>query len=212
MTGADLRTLYTVLTTHPAEIVVIRHAESEKNLRAIHGGAGEPLTPEGRRSIHQLMRNRELESIYGSRILASPAVQIVQTASAFASLLGSQIVIDERLRGIDMGVLTGQHSDDQSAETQDLVGRWACGRLPISGLHVSGMEAPDAFARRIAEGLTSHLSTSAAPCLWVGSRSTMILMWNILKFRGRLSWNSYFARQFGNLEYLRVGGQGDSQS
>lgn len=111
-----------------------------------------------------------------------------------------------------MGVLTGQHSDDQSRETQDLLGQWACGRLPIAGLHVSGMEAPDAFAQRIAEGLTSHLSTSSAPCLWVGSRSTMILMWNILKFHGRLSWDSYFARQFGNLEYLRIGGQRGSQS
>lgn len=61
MTGADLRTLYTVLTTHPAEIVAIRHAESEKNLRAIHGGAGEPLTPKGRRSIPNLVRNQEFE-------------------------------------------------------------------------------------------------------------------------------------------------------
>lgn len=83
------------------DIIMIRHGETEDNLRRIFSRDDTKLTVKGRLQIINtkgLLKDYEYEDVY-----CSPLIRALETKN----LLGLDAIIEERIREIDFGAFTG---------------------------------------------------------------------------------------------------------
>lgn len=138
---------------------LVRHAECEKNLIGIPGGAGAPLTARGVAQA-KCIASKLGELIGGQPLLvACPAIQTVATAEIIGGHLGLSPSQDQLLASIHLGELTGVRIDEarerypESSQSMDL---WRAGALEIADLTIRGMEEPWEFYRRGAQFLLRY--------------------------------------------------------
>lgn len=178
-----------------APLLVVRHGESEKNVRGEHGGVGASLTACGVETVRRLAAQRSGRYTSSSRVLTSGSVQTLETARIFAEAIGARVTVEHELRGISLGQIDGL-SDTQIQERFPLVHSrfvaWSRGEIPISKLSLPGGEDFDAFATRVRAALRTAVA-SGDPTVWVGSRSTLILLWNLARTDDEISQDTYFA-------------------
>lgn len=110
------------------KIYLLRHGESELNVqRTFAGRSADPaLSATGREEATQ--QAAALEDIAFTAIYASPLQRARQTANFVAEQRELEIVIDDRLREVDVGRLDGlEIRDDNLAYYRDIVRAWGEG-------------------------------------------------------------------------------------
>lgn len=164
-------------------IVLVRHAESVKNLGDIHGGKGMQLTPKGREQCAILVGKMKSWGINKDNavLLFSESVQTKETAELIEKQMGMP---SEPIKGgatINLGVASGLSNDEvkhRFPEVYNNLVKWRNKEIEIADLHIPGMESAEGFFNR---GLTI-LSSVRENCynIFVVTTSLFILLANIL--------------------------------
>lgn len=125
----------------PAErVVLIRHGESEWNATGRwqgHGGVG--LSPLGRSQAAvtaEFLAEHELDV---GLVVSSDLPRVTETAEPAAQTLGRDVVLDRRLREIDVGWWSGLTTEDIVARDPDGYAAFRAGRdIPRGGAETDG--------------------------------------------------------------------------
>jgi hypothetical protein len=129
----------------------------------------------------------------------------MECAEVIAEEAATTWVSSARLSGIHLGCLAGLSEDliaKQFPEEHALLMRWEAGRIPINQLTIPGMEEPEQFADRVLVRLMKGWSKPGL--VFIGTRSTMILMWNVVKSQGNLRFDRYYSCKWRYGEALIV--------
>lgn len=102
-------------------VYYVRHGENRANLTGelSHRVVDHPLTALGRRQASMVAEALAAVPVSGP-VVTSPLHRATQTAAVTADRLGVPVVVDERLREVDVGVLDGR-SDAQARQTYDTI-------------------------------------------------------------------------------------------
>jgi len=146
------------------QVYLVRHGETQWNAeRRIQGQSDSPLTAKGEMQAVQV---GERVRTYGiTHVIASDLGRTQRTAQIIADACGCDIILDARLRELDMGVLEQRHLDSLSAQEEE----WR--RLVVNG-------TPDG---RIPEGesmqeLSERMRAGLAACLDLPAGSRPLLV------------------------------------
>ena len=162
----------------PNKIILLRHAQSVKNLKHIHGGQGEDLTALGTtqaKAIAALLRSISLEK--NLRIFASTSFHTRDTAQIIAGELGIEVEKPFSFKPLYLGIADGiseQRLEEISPQTSILFYRWRNREIDIKQLKVEGMEPYIDFWNR-AQKLLSEFPQDSNNLL-VCSNSLMIVL------------------------------------
>lgn len=177
----------------PRKIILIRHAESYKNLNHIHGGKGEELTLTGisqSKAVARMLKdNLSVDSL---KIFAPTSAHARETAKIIADELNLSVERPLHLRPLDFGVADGLTEDELAAKypTIDaLFKQWRRREIDIKQLTITGMESPLSFWNRGVEFLNT-LSGDFDNVL-ICTNSLMILFANIMLGNHPVETNNY---------------------
>ncbi|MFI3162958.1 MAG: histidine phosphatase family protein [Bacillota bacterium] len=189
------------------EIVFIRHGESEKNIRNITGGEGEPLTSLGKEQAMLIARGELKKFIVGSetKFISSDFKQTIQTLSIIAQEFGREITIAEELVSAGMGVIAGlshKDIDELYPECATRLKQWRKTEIEAIDLNIPGMESPIAFYDRIME----YIMTLPGDFRYVicCTRSIMVLMANVLLKNSPYPGGGYHHVQIKNCDLIAM--------
>jgi isoleucyl-tRNA synthetase/bisphosphoglycerate-dependent phosphoglycerate mutase len=124
-----------------SKVTVIRHGQAEHNVGGFYQCTvpGVDLTETGRQQAKDaaaFLANQNVKVIY-----CSPLARTQQTAQAIADATGAEIVIDERLREIDVGEYEGKAFDRSDYALHALLRKKKLQEgAPESVFHLEGME------------------------------------------------------------------------
>jgi probable phosphoglycerate mutase len=128
-------------------IVLVRHGETDWNReRRFQGHADTPLNDVGRAGARALAAELATEPV--SALYSSPLQRAFETARIVGEPLGIDVVVEERLREIDVGSWQGLTRDEIEARFPDGYRRWLVGE----GGWDDG-ETSDDLARRVLAAL-----------------------------------------------------------
>jgi probable phosphoglycerate mutase len=113
-----------------------------------------PLSPQGR--AQAVVLARRLATARLDRIISSPMLRAVETATAIANVTGPRVEVDERLREEDCGLWEGLTFDEATARDPALRASWE--RDPAA-THFPGGESGDDVAERALRFLVDLLAT-----------------------------------------------------
>jgi len=136
------------------QVYLVRHGETQWNAeRRIQGQSDSPLTEKGEKQAWQVAGRAKALGI--THIIASDLGRTRRTAEIIAEVCGCDIILEPRLRELDMGVLERRHIDTLSAEEEgwrrQLVNGTADGRIPEG-------ESMQELAERMHEALATCLA------------------------------------------------------
>ncbi|MBA6262207.1 histidine phosphatase family protein [Colwellia sp. Bg11-12] len=160
-------------------IILVRHAESIKNINDQHGGLGGELTPKGVSDTKFFSSNIEYE-IDGILIVARK--QCEQTALIISRLLSLDFNQSEFLSPFYLGVLDGLSKGEAKEKYPDVANRldkWRDGLLDISELNIPKSSCPVTFYECLSTGLKNQMSITNSIMI-VGTRSVLVGLWNVL--------------------------------
>lgn len=186
-----------------AKLILARHGEALKNVRDEHGGSGTALTDRGKRQARVLAEQIALacdgntESVC---LLAHNVPQVAETAKIVSSEIGlGEVTMDERLRGLDLGVIAGMSRADAATEYPEAAQRledWRHGRLLLNELRLPGSESVDQFRRRVVTGLGEAVNNAQGTVAMVLTRSVLIMVTNLLSLGEQFSYEMYRSYEF----------------
>ena len=115
------------------QVYLVRHGETQWNAeRRIQGQSDSPLTAKGEQQARQVAERARTLGI--THIISSDLGRTQQTARIIADACGCDIILDPRLRELDMGVLEKRHVDSLTDEEvgwrRTLVNGTEDGRIP----------------------------------------------------------------------------------
>jgi len=115
------------------QVYLVRHGETQWNAeRRIQGQSDSPLTAKGEEQAKQVAERARNLGI--THVIASDLGRTQQTARIIADVCGCDIILDSRLRELDMGVLEKRHVDSLTEEEESwrraLVNGTEDGRIP----------------------------------------------------------------------------------
>ncbi|MGP3590371.1 2,3-diphosphoglycerate-dependent phosphoglycerate mutase GpmB [Vagococcus sp. WN89Y] len=136
------------------QVYLVRHGETQWNAeRRIQGQSDSPLTEKGEKQAWQVAARAKALGI--THLIASDLGRTRRTAEIIAGVCGCDIILEPRLRELDMGVLERRHIDSLSAEEEawrrQLVNGTADGRIPDG-------ESMQELAGRMHEALATCLT------------------------------------------------------
>jgi broad specificity phosphatase PhoE len=181
-------------------ILLLRHAEAVKNVEDRHGGGGTDLTSVGLSQCTTLALFVKSKCREPYAVVASGTPQIWQTAECIARNLGVVPERDERIRGLDLGVLAGLSRAEAARlwpEEAQMLDRWREGQLKITELRLKGVEPLATFRERVADAFQvwqtrNDIQTVVAVC----SRSTLIMLVNLARLGPRFNYDDYAVYDF----------------
>jgi len=151
------------------KVSVVRHGQSEGNLIPMYQGTmpGTNLTDLGKEQAASAAAFLNKSSIVPTVIYTSPIARALQTAEILAKETGAQIIVDDRLREIDMGEHEGKTIPVADLEiSKQLRQDKKSLTSPQSTYHLPGMEPWDSVKARIfsffEETLPKHRSDHIA--------------------------------------------------
>ena len=165
-----------------SKVILIRHAESIKNLKKIHGGQGEELTDLGieqAQSVAKFLKDNRID--LNLKIYASTSFHTRATAQIIAEKLNLPIEKPYEFAPLYLGIADGlseQQLEDISPETSELFRLWRNKEIDIKKLVVKDMESYQDFWNR-GKTLLSTLPTDK-DVMMVCSNSLMILLTHIM--------------------------------
>ena len=115
------------------QVYLVRHGETQWNAeRRIQGQSDSPLTAKGEQQAWQVAERARTLGI--THIISSDLGRTQQTARIIAEACGCDIILDPRLRELDMGVLEKRHVDTLTEQEEGwrrtLVNGTEDGRIP----------------------------------------------------------------------------------
>lgn len=135
------------------KILLIRHAESKKNIKDIHGGSGEGLTEQGvlqaKKTVSSLLDMGINPS--NSILIYPPNLQVVETAEIFKNMIGLRQEVIEEFKPLDLGIIGGlsnKEVKEKYPECFNLMNKWRSKEIEICDLTIPEMESPVAFFER----------------------------------------------------------------
>lgn len=166
------------------KVIILRHAESKKNLSNTIGGSGASLTARGRLcSMRTASRIRSLKNC-PSHIYCAPTVQTGATGEYIKSLLpGCELLTSRLLTPIRLGRLSGAttvQAQKNSAKDIKALEAWNQGLVDIAEIAIDGMQSPWDFYRSGLVFLAQVKKSARCVCV-VATRSSLILLWHIKK-------------------------------
>lgn len=166
----------------PYKIILIRHAESVKNVKKIHGGQGEALTDKGvnqATEIAELISNKiGRESL---KIFSSTSYHTNATAKIIAEYLKLKVEQPIYFKPLNLGIADGLSEEELTKnfpEAQKLFEAWRRREIDIKKLKIPEMESYLDFWNR-GESIISELPKNCNIIL-VCSNSLMILLTHFL--------------------------------
>ncbi len=164
-------------------IILIRHAQSEKNLKDIHGGNGEALTELG---LHQTeLLSQKIKDMGARRdnavITYAPNVQTYQTADIISKNLNIPIRELPSFKPLNLGVVHGLSNVEVKQnypEVFELLTKWRNKEIEITDLNIPNMESPILFYERGREILNQIFEKKHN--IFISTNSLYILLLNIL--------------------------------
>ncbi|WP_336282957.1 2,3-diphosphoglycerate-dependent phosphoglycerate mutase GpmB [Cronobacter dublinensis] len=115
------------------QVYLVRHGETQWNAeRRIQGQSDSPLTEKGE---HQAMQVAQRAKALGiTHIISSDLGRTRRTAEIIAQGCGCDVILDARLRELDMGILERRHldtlTDEEEGWRRQLVNGTPDGRIP----------------------------------------------------------------------------------
>jgi len=164
------------------KIILLRHAESEKNLKKIHGGQGEALTLLGieqAKNIAQILERKT--DINKLKICTSTSFHTQATAKVISSELNIPVEVPLLFKPLFLGVADGKSEfelAEKYPEIQMLFDSWRKREIDIKKLVIPEMESYMDFWHR-GEKLLKQV-VSDKDVLMVCSNSLMILLTNFM--------------------------------
>ena len=181
-------------------IILVRHAESIKNINDQHGGLGLELTPKGVLDTKQFSFNIEYKI---DEILIVARKQCEQTAQIISGLLSLDFNQSEFLSPFNLGVLDGLSKEEAKLkypEVADRLEQWRRGVLDISELNIPKSSCPLDFYECLSTGLKNKMSITNTIMI-IGTRSVLVGLWNVLhNYRPRHG-GKYREVPWGNMGY-----------
>ena len=175
-------------------IILIRHVESVKNIRNIHGGCGDALTPEGVGQILTIC-NRLVAFNYlcpiSTIIYHSQNIQVRETAVKLNVKLRVGISESSLINPAHLGRL---HSlSDHEAKNEypveyELMQKWRLREIDIASLKVVGIEDPCTY---LGKGKTFISSLIKKNNIIICSTSAMIMLTHLLAGRSPVPGGGY---------------------
>lgn len=115
------------------QVYLVRHGETQWNaLRRIQGQSDSALTTKGEQQAHQVAQR--VKSMGITHVISSDLGRTRHTAQIIARACETEVLLDPRLRELDMGVLESRDIDTLSAEEEGwrrrLVDGTPGGRIP----------------------------------------------------------------------------------
>ena len=173
--------------------ILLRHAESEKNKKKIHGGHGEALTLHGieqASAIAVYLQNSI--NCNNLKIYTSTSLHTTATAEIIADSLHKPLEKPLFFRPLYLGVADGVSEYDLQKlypEVHRLFLKWRKQEIDIKQLIVPDMESYRIFWKRGIEVLKSFDTLNN--CLVVCSNSLMILLTHIMLLHDPVDTNAY---------------------
>ena len=167
-------------------IIIARHGESLKNVQDRHGGPGEPLTAKGKEEVDNLVSSISKISVQPRIIYCSNIPQVLETARILSDSLIAKITFDERIRPLDLGVLSGLSREEALQRypgPAELMEKWRRGEIEIGQLEIPLAEGLEAFWKRGLSFIDSIKYQKGLDII-VGTRSILTLLISILLKRG----------------------------
>ena len=184
---------------------LVRHAEARKNVEDRQGGQGTELTIRGIDQARRIaVRLNDYETSVGHKlvVLGHSAPQVQETMTAISSAHRWPCAMDDNLRGIHLGSIDGLPADEAQRLDPVAVDRleaWRQGRLRVDQVRLPGGEDFKEFRRRVAKALARSLYDYQGMCaVFVGTRSTLILLHNILTLGKGFDYSRYVPYSFPN--------------
>lgn len=163
-------------------IILIRHAESVKNLKKIHGGQGEELTEKGIDQCHQIARFfKEKLDLSNTHIFASTSFHTRFTADIICKDLDIPLEKPIDFKPLYLGIADGLSEEELlkvNPKVSELFNSWRRKEIDIKELKIPEMENYMDFWNR-GKALIDHLPKDASSIM-VCSNSLMILLSNYL--------------------------------
>ena len=195
-------------------ILLVRHAEAQKNVEDRHGGPGTPLTPDGVTQCELLARfvRTELGSSGRCLLVGHPVPHVEQTLSLLSNHLGLDSTLDARLKGIDLGPLAGLSRDEATERFPVEAARlemWRAGKLSIGDLLLPDAEPVEHFEGRVRSALEGWLSAAGMDAVVaVCTRSTLIMLVNLVKLGVDFCYERYAVYDFLPASVTRIDSDG----
>jgi len=174
-------------------ILLIRHVESYKNIRDEHGGKGDKLTIYGHNQIERILTS--IKFIQNTFLLenkckfngiwCSEIIQINETATLLGNFLSLQKHFDDRIRSLNLGLLSGLSKKDalkRHPKVANDLEKWRQDKLEIIDLIIPEAEIFQDFYQR-GQDFINYISNTKLNPIIIGSRSILILLLNILLSR-----------------------------
>jgi len=206
------------------KLYLIRHVESLKNIRDEHGGLGDSLSNEGKeqcKKICLLLKNEKLER-KTTTLFWSSNPQVSETAKIIIKKNFYKSICDDRLRGINLGVLSGlsrAEALEKFPEPAKKLEKWRQNKLKINKLNIPNAENVLEFYKRVKSLIEDRIISSMTPYIVIiGTRSTMIMIVNLFLLGEKFNFNDYknydfdcgsitkfiFQKGKAKLEYLNI--------
>ena len=190
------------------EFWFIRHGEALKNLHDIHGGAGTSLTKAGRESLIQF--GSKVSSIIKTQrnlIVGHNVGQVRETCDILDGYLDAELLYDERIKGIGLGVASGLSREEvmrRYPHDARLLEGWRAGTVRINELDVTGMESIEEFGGRILAFLDFAKTLEKYDCSFViCTTSVAIYIINLVLMNGRINYGTYRNHAVKTCDYIR---------
>src|SRR5262245_33176052 len=151
-------------------IVLVRHAPTAWSGRRYCGRSDPPLTRAGRRAAWDLAAHLAGDLAPRTRVVSSPSLRAVETATAIAAAMGdrSALELDDRRLENDVGLAEGRRFDDLAIAYPQLAASILAGSTSIDWPGGETAEALEARVRSawdevIAAGRDAVVVTHAGP-------------------------------------------------
>lgn len=185
-------------------LILVRHGESLKNLADRHGGMGDSLTDLGKNQIKDFYELVFSLSIPQIRVHCSNVFQAMESADILATLLGTQTIVDERVRPLDIGILSGLSKAEANSlfpDSANLMEAWRHGKIEIGQLIIPDAEPLDLFWERGVSFIDSLKNTEGINIV-VGTRSILTLLISILLNRNTCVGGGYKSIEIPNGTFI----------
>lgn len=108
------------------DLLLIRHGEATHNLAARwEGPSSAPLTAKGERQAEALAQRLAASNWHVRFLYSSPILRARQTAEPIARILGLSVAMDDDLREIDFGQVSGFTLEEFQARMAAVFARWS---------------------------------------------------------------------------------------
>jgi len=175
-------------------LVLLRHGESNKNLKDKHGGPGEPLTEKGKQEIINASKMiNEIKALKSAIIYYSERQQLIETVNFLCPLINGIAKADNRILPLGLGILDGLSNEEAMRKfpyTAKLMNEWREGKIEICDLIIPKAESLQNFWNRGKNFLSEIIAEESFPII-VGTRSILTLLISILLKRGIMRGGGY---------------------